>query len=230
MKTGLQILVEELQKEYDYLEGEMKDCINEWEFEEAEALKKPLAYTGAKLQVLKNLENPHYDQIQLLKGEFEHLREMMLNEGYSEEDVEELVADIQDVKESISALEGIDTEFRYDSDHLIQCLERIISGEIRCFELMARQEEIGFEICGVYGDLTVNVKTDYPEGLEYFIAESDLMNLKRMGFKLNGETAEKRVQNFGPSKILDVLQLLGRVSFEVLRLYRNPEAVIIIKD
>ena len=42
--NNLDILIAELQKEYDYLKGEMDRCVEDWDFVGAEKFKHPLVY------------------------------------------------------------------------------------------------------------------------------------------------------------------------------------------
>ena len=64
MKTDLEILIEHLQNEVDYLKSSMDDCAAEWDFDGAKAYREPLIYTKRKLNVLKKKQ----ECIHLLKN------------------------------------------------------------------------------------------------------------------------------------------------------------------
>ena len=68
MKTDLEILIEHLQSEYDYLKSSMDECVAEWDFDGAKAFREPLIFTRRKLNVLKCLENPNFKKINELVG------------------------------------------------------------------------------------------------------------------------------------------------------------------
>ncbi|MBK9256918.1 MAG: hypothetical protein IPM42_15660 [Saprospiraceae bacterium] len=63
MKSDLEILIEHLQSEVDYLQSSMDECVAEWDFERAKAFREPLILTKRKLMVLKYLQNPNYEKI-----------------------------------------------------------------------------------------------------------------------------------------------------------------------
>jgi len=73
MQSLLKVLIDELQKEYDYLEKELNLCIKEWDFEGAEAFKKPFISVKKKLLILKNIENPNFDRITSLRRYLERI-------------------------------------------------------------------------------------------------------------------------------------------------------------
>ena len=60
MKTDLEILIEHLQSEFDFLKSTMDQCVAEWDFEAALSLRESIRYTKRKLDVLKCLQNPNY--------------------------------------------------------------------------------------------------------------------------------------------------------------------------
>ena len=130
MINELQILIEVLQSEHDYLENELKACINEWDFEGAEAFKKPLFYTREKLRILKNLDNPDYDKILDLRNKIERLKNYETEDEFKKIVIQITKDKIPEYENELSNLENKERQFYYNSDELIICLERIINKEI----------------------------------------------------------------------------------------------------
>jgi len=44
MKSNLQLLLDQIQQEHDYLEENLNRCIQRWDFEGAEAFRRPLLW------------------------------------------------------------------------------------------------------------------------------------------------------------------------------------------
>jgi hypothetical protein len=229
MKNELHILIEELQKEHDYLENELKACIEEWNFEGAEAFKGPLSYTREQLHILKKLDNPDYDKIIRLKSEIERLKKYEATDAYSIFATHRREYRIIECEKELSDLENKERPFHCDGDELIICLEKMIHEEIREFELEIENEGIVFDISKVDTNLKIEIRQVDKCALGYTATTNDLTELKRMGFLVAEKSAVKEIEDFEEKKVLPTIELLSRIAYETFRLYGNIKGKIKLK-
>lgn len=229
MINELQILIEVLQSEHDYLENELKACINEWDFEGAEAFKKPLFYTREKLRILKNLDNPDYDKILDLRNKIERLKNYEAKDEFTKFAIQITKDKIPEYENELSNLENKERQFYYNSDELIICLERIINKEISEFELEVNNEGVVFHISNWNSNLKIEIRWTDKSSLDYKTGRMGITELKGMGFLVTEKNAVKKFENFEGDKILSIIELLSRVAYEVFGLYGNKEGKIKVK-
>lgn len=229
MKNELQILIEELQREHDYLENELNACIKEWDFEGAKAFKEPLFYTREKLRILKNLDNPDYDKIVGLRGKIERIKNYEAKDEYSKFAIQRMKDKIPEYEKELSNLENKEKQFHYDSDELIICFERIMNKEIQEFELEVNNEGVVFKISEKNSNLKIEIRRVDKYSLDYTTTRMGLIELKRMGFLVAEKNAVKEIEEFEERKILPTIELLSRISYEVFRLYGDKKGKIKLK-
>lgn len=230
MKNELQILIEELQREHDYLEGELNACIKEWDFEGAEAFKEPLFYTREKLRILKNLENRDYDKIVGLRGKIERLKNYEAKDGYSKFAIQRMKDKIPEYEKELSNLENKEKQFHYDSDELTICFEKIVRKEIKEFELEVESEGLVFEMSEENSNLKIEIRRTDKYSLDYTTTRKGLAELKRMGFLVEDKHAVKKIEAFEEKKILPTIELFSRIACEVFRLYGDKKGKIKLKN
>ncbi len=135
MIAALQILIEGLQKEHDFLENEMNLCIKDWDFLGAEAFRIPLEYMRIKLATLKNLENPNYDEINSLQYRIERINTFESKDKILKSVYEPMKSKIPEYEQELSKLENIKSRFHIDGEELIICFKKIIAGKLKRFEI-----------------------------------------------------------------------------------------------
>jgi hypothetical protein len=227
--NDLQILIQELQREHDYLENEMKSCIQEWDFKGAEAFSKPLIHTKDKLRILKNLDDPNYDKIMSLKARIERLNEFEIKDDFLKLSIDKMRARIPEYESELAELESSERKSHYDSDELIICLEKILSDEINQFRIENEEEGIAIIISKRDFGLRIEVKRTDKYSLEDSVKRNGLTEFKRMGFEVNENNAIKEFEEFQKSEILQIIKILSRITYEVFRLYGNKAAIIKFK-
>lgn len=229
MKNEHQILIEELQREHDYLENELNTCIKEWDFEGAEAFKVPLFYTREKLQILKNLDNPDHDNIVELREKIERLKNHETKDEFLQFAIQRMKNKIPEYEKELSNLENKKRRFHYDSDELIICFEKIINKEIEEFEIEIEENGIAFEISIKESKLKIEIRGTDKHTLEYKTTKMGLIELKKMGFLVMETNATIEIEEFEEKKILSVIELLSRIAYDVFRLYGNKKGNIKLK-
>lgn len=226
MKNELQNLIEELQKEHDYLESELNHCLEGWDFEGAATFKEPLLYTKEKLRILQNLNNSNFDKIVNLRGRIKWFKELEGKDDLSKFRFQRIKEKIPEYKRELSHLENKKKRFQYDTDELTICLKKIIQKEIRKIELKIDTKEIIFELWKEESNLKIKISRSDKHELDYTITSNGINELKKMGFFLSKENAIKEIKQFTESKIHQIIELLSRIIFEVLRLYGDRNGQI----
>ena len=223
MKSDLQLLIDELQKQHDHLENELNSCIEGWDFISAEVYKESLVYTREQLRILKNLNTPNYDKIYALKKRIEFYSDFKSQEDrYLRYTFQRMNKKITEFKKELLKLENIEKRAHIDSDELIICFEEILSQRINQFELEV--EAILFKILRTGNELKIELTRTDKKSLDYTMTKIGSSKLKKMGFQVEDKTAIKIVREFQVSKILPIISIISRIIFEVFKLYGNKKA------
>lgn len=226
MKKELQILIEELQKEHDLLEKEMNICIKSWDFKGAEAFSKPLIYTKQKLQILRNLDNPNFDEINDLKRRIKNINELEVKDEISRFAFERMKARIPRYEEELKNLQKTKPEFHIEGDELIICLEKLSTGELSSFELEVKENKLSILFEKIEETLKIRIESKDPSRIKYHTGSFGISELKGIGFKVNESNAVLEIDNFKSSNVLDVIEILALIVYNVFRLYGGKQARI----
>jgi len=230
MKTDLEILIEHLQTEVDYLKSALDQCVIEWDFEGAKAYREPLIYTKRKLTVLKCLENPNYNKISHLTSMISRM-EMSLNERKFERNnldeqtrqnmenifYESTINRIKKSKTELKELKSIVCKQRIDNDKILELLEGLD---------LNKNSEIEFEIFKDKIYLLLNIKnnqanfsfrTSEKTEINHHLVRATKSILYKLGF--NVETLTKQIPNFNEVNKITILEELAIVYFEVFNIF-----------
>lgn len=222
MKTGLQLLIEVLQKEKDYLEQEIQTCIKEQDYLGANAFTGPLEYTSEKLQILKNLDNSNYDKIRTLKNDIRWLKEMARIDKYGFKRWQERLTEH---KANLFKLEKETKKFHIDNDELIIGLEKLLSKEILGLEFVLNEKLI-FSLSIKETTLKIEIKRRDAHSLDDTATRLGQAELRIMGFQVNDKNAVKEIPDFQENKILPTIELLSRITYDVFGVFGGKEAKI----
>ena len=230
MKTDLEILIEHVQSEYDYLKSSMDECIAEWDFDGAIAFREPVIYTRRKLNVLRCLENPNYNKINQLTGMISRMERSLSERKFEKEYLDEQTRQRMDehyyestkkrIKKTTEELEKLKTivpTHRIDGDKTLELLEGLERSEISELEFEIKADKI-FLILRVNNDQG-ELKFRSPETvkIEDYLATSTKSILGRLGF--NTETFKKQIFNFNKLDKIKFLEELAIIYFEVFEIY-----------
>ena len=67
MKTNIDLIIEHLEKEVEYLKSQQENCLNDRDYLGAESFQKPLIYTQARLRNYYRIKDHNYDKKKRLK-------------------------------------------------------------------------------------------------------------------------------------------------------------------
>ena len=152
MNSNLEILIESLQKEVDYLKSEMEECIRERDFEGAESFWKPLRFTSGKLSVLKSLFNPDNKRISNLEFSIKKYKAILdspksqykgpdeiRNKRMQEYTEKSIIQRIIKSELELNDLKRKPITLSEDDDKLLQILDDIGEGEISKVEIEIKE-------------------------------------------------------------------------------------------
>lgn len=226
MKSDLQLLIEEFQREYDLLEFEMNKCIKDQDFLGAERFKKSFIYTKDKLRILKNLENPNRYKINSLKQRIEYLKKQLRKKEHSEFLLSVINRDLAKSENELLKLEATKLPLFYDKDELLACLEKMNKGELKKVELEIEEGYFIIEILKIDNDITLNLKA---EKIRHWTSNQGMSEMKKMGFSIAEEEANLKIDNFDKTKISFIMEILSRLVYDVLGLFKDRNKKVIIK-
>lgn len=229
MKSDLQILIDELQKEFDLLEKEMNACIKEMDFLGAEAFRKAFVYTQNKLRILRHLENSNFDKINSLKHKIKYIKELRLENFNSEYVIEIMKKQIPEYEKELEELENKERNIHLDKDELIVFLEKIDTGELTNFEIEMEKGYIILKVFREKNGIGLQLKTSDNKSLRYATTSYGFSEVKKMGFEITEEDANLSIDKFDKTKIPFVMEILSRLVYDVFRLYRDRNKTVIIK-
>ena len=237
MKTDLEILIEHLQSEYDYLKSSMDKCVAEWDFDGAKAFREPLIFTRRKLNILKSLKNPNFIKINRLAGMISRMEKSLTERKYNLEFLDEQTRQrmeerfnestkkrIEESKTELKKLKSIEPKFRIDDDKILELIEGLERNEISEVEFEIEKDKI-FLVLSISNNQG-QLEFRYPENIkiEHYLVKPTKSILRRLGF--NSETYKKQISDFKKLDKIKVLEELAIIYFEVFGIFgekRNIE-------
>jgi len=230
MKTDLEILIEHLQSEYDYLKSSMDECIGEWDFDGAKAFREPVIFTKRKLNILKCLENPNFNKINRLAGMISRmeksLTERKIKMEYLDEQTRQRMEEhlnestnnrINESKKELEKLRSINPKHRIDDDKILELLEGLEQNKITAVEFEIKKDKIFLllTISNEQGEL--EFRTPENVKIEHYLVKPTKSILRKLGF--NTETFKKQLSNFSKIDKIKVLEELAIIYFEVFGIF-----------
>ena len=230
MKNDLEILIEHLQSEYDYLKSSMDECVAEWDFDGAKAFREPVIFTRRKLTILKCLRNPNFNKINQLAGMIPRM-EKSLNDrkfgmDYLDEQTRQRMEEhfnkstknrISNSKADLEKLKSIEPEQRIDDDKILELLEGLEQNKITAVEFEIKKDKIFLllNISNEQGKLEFRTPDDVK--IENYLVKPTKSILGKLGF--NTETHKKQISNFSKLDKIKILEELAIIYFEVFGIF-----------
>jgi len=230
MKTDLEILIEHLQSEYDYLKSSMDECVAEWDFDGAKAFREPVIFTRRKLNILKCLKNPNFNKINQLAGMISRMEKSLTDRkfdmDYLDEQTRQRMVEhfnqstknrINKSKTELEKLKSIDSKQRIDDDKILELLEGLERNKISEVEFEIKKDKI-FLLLTVNNEQGVlEFRTPENVKIEHYLVKPTKSILKKLGF--NNETFKKQISNFNKLDKIRVLEELAIIYFEVFGIF-----------
>ncbi len=215
MKTNLEILIDELQTECDFLQKEIDLCVKDSDFEGAHAFNKSLTYTQQQLRILQNIQNPSWDEIRWIKHCIKQLKKFKGNEYTAKQ-----LIDYQLKLDRLQATQS--KKYPLESEEIVLALEKLSKGKIT---------KINLQIGGGH-DVEIHFKL-HKKALHFQLITDRRFRkgnaiLRNLGFEIRKNDMFLQIPDFDLTKISKVLEILAQIIYEVLGLRGNENAKIII--
>lgn len=240
MKVDLEILIEHLQKEVDYLKSSMDQCATELDFDGAKTFKESLIYTNRKLNVLKCIKNPNYEKISKLSGMISRMEKSLNESKFNSDNFNEktrkrmegrfnqsLKERIKKSQMELDELNAIIPKPRIDDDKILALLEQLETNQLEKaeFEVISEKIYLSLAVNGKIAELKFKTKGDTK--IEKYLHRQSKSILKRLGFNL--ETYSRTINNYQQIEKLAILEELSIITFEVFNLYGDEKMNIKIE-
>ncbi len=230
MKTNLEVLIEHVQSEYDYLKSSMDECVAEWDFDGAKAFKESILYTRSKLNVLRRLENANYHGINQLEEMISQMERSLIERKFDNYNLDELSRQkmeehfiekikkrIEKSKQKLVELKAIVPPQSIDSDKIIELLDSLERNEISEIEFEIIKENI-FLVLSVLNDKAeLEFRSSENGQIEDYQKESAKSILVKLGFNI--ETYKKQISDFKSMGKMKFIEELAIIYFEVFEIY-----------
>jgi len=230
MKTDLEILIEHLQSEYDYLKSSMDECVAEWDFDGAKAFREPVIFTRRKLNILKCLKNPNFNKINQLAGMISRMEKSLTDRkfdmDYLDEQTRQRMVEhfnqstknrINKSKAELEKLKSIKPEQRIDDDKILELLEGLEQNKITAVEFEIKKDKIFLLLTIRNEQGKLEFRTPEDVKIEHYLVKPTKSILKKLGF--NTETFKKQISNFNKLDKIRVLEELAIIYFEVFGIF-----------
>lgn len=224
MKNNLEILIDTLQQEVDYLESEMKACAEKLDFEAAELFRVSWVHTRQRWQILKNLENPNYDEIQYLEEQIRRYENLVSDEKGSASLDRIQRRYMQECKQKLDHLQGIKLPGFQDGDELIICIDKLKTGEIESFDLVL--ESVVLHLSNEGDNCQLDLRPVRDSRLLSVMHPIREAQLRQMGFELRYKSAYAFLGKASSISTTELLAFLSKITFEVFNLYGGKEAIL----
>jgi len=236
MKTELELVIQHVQSEVDYLKSSFDRCISDWDFEGAYAFYKPLQITSRKLEARHGLKQRNYKKIKQLKDSIAGPDRMLserkkqvdgLEEGlpkrYGADFLEACQDKITRAKGELDLLQSERPKVWIDDDKILKILEAIEKNEAATaeFELVKGQIFLHFTVRNGKGEFAF--RTEGRANLPSFLGEAGRRVLSRQGF--NMELLTKQVANYKELDKRQILEELAIIHFEVFEIFEADAQV-----
>jgi len=221
MKTNLEILIDELQSESDYLKKELDLCVVESDFKGAQAFQKSLIYTQQQLRIIKGIQNPNWDKIESLERNIERLK----NSKEDDRIYKLLIRRLPEYQARLDELRSIQPrKHALESEEITSSLEGLLTGKIRKISLQISGDhdaQIHFNLNGKVLNLQLVVNTHFADKKRRHAI------LKNIGFEIQQDNMSMKIADFDQSKTSNVLEILAQIIYDVLDFRGNEKAKII---
>ena len=228
-KNNLQLLLDELQKERDFLEAEIQKCIDDRDFDGAAWFDKSLNFTKHQLRIFKKLAEPYYHELRDLEGKLSMLefRKSRLPESV---DHDQLDREISETKMLLEQYRTNSKEY-LDHDELIIRIDQLLKQEIESLVLSIVDNEIEIRIDANGEDnIMITLKTIKGKSLFDYTYHYGRSLLWQLGFRIQSEDQALmtgQVYEASPLKVLEVLSILA---LEIFPPYREKFAFLRVSE
>jgi len=218
IKTDLDLVIHELRKEKKNLERLIKDCVKGRDFLGAHAYKEALQSVQQQLSPLVQIKNPNIEKIRrkvntvnIYKKRLYGKQEKFKNHIYSKFLKNQLIEAEKELKE----LRSQKIDYGLDDLLLPDLLNELVEKKIKRIKLeLLKYENVVLGLRLTKTDLIIEL-SGMQKNSKYHYANHQVIQLNKMGFVFNGIKLERVLKDFKTSAILNIIEILARIIYDV---------------
>lgn len=208
--------LDDLIRYFEHEKKRLKKCVEkaseEWAFLEAEAFAKGYDKVSARLNVLKNLKDPNFDERAYLYQSMVSLEEQKKKDADNPDLVRHYALELQDINQALDKLENT-RHLLVDTQHVDDAIFLLIENSIESFKLhMNKKEEMVFDF--VCKNNSVQIGFSCKTGALHSSREK---KFRKIGFsKIDG--SRRLVRSIDVSDLKNaqrIKQLLALIAFDI---------------
>jgi len=231
MKNELDSIIDEFQREQDYLQSSLEDCIAEWDFKFAVHFKTSYAVTRDALRVLKNFQNSNFDKMEELAGRIHYQQQLIKKNKDDQNFMKYFVNQIPAYEKELEILKQSKPKWRVDGDALITALESLLENKIKTLEIVLDEKRNGKLILFLSGPL-LKIQLVYGTEFTYdhYLGKGELTKLRKIGFDVERVPFELAMEKPEYQHVSYIMEPIARVCFDVFRFYGDKKGELIYEN
>ena len=222
MKSDLDILIDEYLEERKFVKDQIDDFVKEWNFLEAHYLSIGLRDINRQLQTLQNFKDPYRQEVESLTRRIKSYEKNLL--GIPKDRLDQF---LQEMKEERDTLKKKEIPFRLDTQEIYDLLMDMCRGQAKGFKMNLMEDENLYLKVLLKPSSQLNLSFTPMDQLKsiYLLNDEHKAKLKVIGFQERDTVLTMEIEEFNPTKMNYVIEILARIVFEAF-FYKMFEKVI----
>ncbi len=222
MKPDLDILIDEYLEERKFVKAQIDDFVKEWNFLEAHYLSIGLRDINRQLQTLQNFKDPYQQEVESLTRRIKSYEKNLL--GIPKDRLDQF---LQELKDELDTLKKKEIPFRLDTQEIYDLLMDMCRGQAKGFKMNLMEDENLYLKVLLKPSSQLNLSFTPTDQLKsiYLLNDEHKAKLRVIGFQERGTVLMMEVEEFSPTKVNYVIEVLARIVFEAF-FYKMFEKVI----
>ena len=222
MKPDLDILIDEYLEERKFVKAQIDDFVKEWNFLEAHYLSIGLRDINRQLQTLQNFKDPYQQEVESLTRRIKSYEKNLL--GIPKDRLDQF---LQELKDELDTLKKKEIPFRLDTQEIYDLLMDMCRGQAKGFKMNLMEDENLYLKVLLKPSSQLNLSLTPMDQLKsiYLLNDEHKAKLRVIGFQERGTVLMMEVEEFSPTKVNYVIEVLARIVFEAF-FYKMFEKVI----
>ena len=222
MKPDLDILIDEYLEERKFVKAQIDDFVKEWNFLEAHYLSIGLRDINRQLQTLQNFKDPYQQEVESLTRRIKSYEKNLL--GIPKDRLDQF---LQELKDELDTLKKKEIPFRLDTQEIYDLLMDMCRGQANGFKMNLMEDENLYLKVLLKPSSQLNLSFTPMDQLKsiYLLNDEHKAKLRVIGFQERGTVLMMEIEEFSPTKVNYVIEVLARIVFEAF-FYKMFEKVI----
>lgn len=216
------MLIDEYLEERKFVKAQIDDFVKEWNFLEAHYLSIGLRDINRQLQTLQNFKDPYQQEVASLTRQIKSYEKNLL--GIPKDRLDQF---LQELKDELDTLKKKEIPFRLDTQEIYDLLMDMCRGQAKGFKMNLMEDENLYLKVLLKPSSQLNLSFTPTDQLKsiYLLNDEHKAKLRVIGFQERGTLLMMEVEEFSPTKVNYVIEVLARIVFEAF-FYKMFEKVI----